>query len=53
MESLNDEDENACMRRKKHYETVLGPAKGKLFSPSPPKEKKKKQNEDLELTTKE
>ena len=42
MDSLNDEDENACMRRKKHYEQVLGPEKGKLFSPSPAKEKKKK-----------
>ena len=43
MESLNDEDDaNACMRRKKHYETVLGPSKGKLFSPSPVREKKKK-----------
>ena len=49
MNSINKEDENANMRRKIHYQEVLGPSKGKLFSPSPVSVKRR-HNEDIQLS---
>ena len=49
MDSIDKEDENANMRRKMHYEGVLGPSKGKLFSPSPASDKQR-HNEDIHLS---
>ena len=36
IESIHQDDENDEYRRKRHYAQVLGPKKGRLFSPSPP-----------------
>ena len=56
LESIHQDDENEEYKRKRHYAQVLGPKKGRLFSPSPPQSIKRKRTlsrDKLKTETKE